>query len=62
MSPATDNAYPQEAELLSTVIPVPWVLCPGWDSNPHWMVFGTMASAKLGYQGASTTVPFGPGQ
>jgi hypothetical protein len=19
--------------------------CPGWDSNPHWMVFETMASA-----------------
>jgi AmiR/NasT family two-component response regulator len=28
-------------------------VCPGWDSNPHWMVFEATACCRLGYRGAT---------
>ena len=29
------------------------ILYPGWDSNPHRMVFETIASYLLGYRGVA---------
>jgi two-component system, response regulator PdtaR len=31
--------------------------CPGWDSNPHWMVFEAIASCRLGYRGCTGILP-----
>jgi hypothetical protein len=47
---------PGAALRLAPVVPVVPVVpvgeCPGWDSNPHWMVFEATACCRLGYRGA----------